>query len=209
MNVRMYVCMYVFEYMYVCMYACMHACMHVCMYVCMYVCISISAVSDDSESWKAANAHELAKELARLVLGGVLGRFWGAHRVAVLRAFRVLGYAMEPMELVAVHGSNKCPKYLNAIDPLGNFVRAAVEQQLYLSMWIRQSHRVQMALRRRCDKRWDGASAFEILYESWLLLRNPDRLVVLRSISWFDPKFCSSMLCVLCLRQDPGLDSMD
>ena len=46
-------------------------------------------------------------------------------------------------------------------DPLCNCVRANVEQRLYLSAWIHQSHRVQMALRRRCGRRWDGASAFQ------------------------------------------------
>ena len=119
---------------------------------------------------------------------------------------------MAKMVLVAVHGSNKCPRsYANTAgnDPLCNYVRATVEQRLYLSAWIRQSHRVQTAPRRRCDRRWDGASAFQILYESWLMLMDSDRLVVIRAISWFDPDCCLSMFCVLCLRQDPTLDTLD
>ena len=118
-------------------------------------------------------------------------------------------HAMVTMARMAVHGSNKCLVRLYTIDPLGNFVRSVVEQRLYLSMWFYQSHRVQMAIRRRCDLRWDSASAFQILYESWLMLRDSDKLVVLRAISCFDPEFCSSMPCVLCLRQDPELDTLD
>ena len=119
-------------------------------------------------------------------------------------------HAMVTMARMAVHGSNKCLVRLYKIDPLGNFVRSVVEQRLYLSMWFYRSHRVQMAIRRRCDLRWDSASAFQIIYESWFLLqRDSDKLAVLRAISWFDPEFCSSMLCVLCLRQDPELDTLD
>ena len=124
-------------------------------------------------------------------------------------AYREAAASMEPMDLVAVHGANKQPRRLVELDPLGRRVRAAVEQRLYLSGWIRQSFRIQMALRRRCDLRWDDASAFHILYEGWFLLRDPDRVAVLRDVSLLDLEFCAAMLSVLCLRQDPGLDCMD
>ena len=84
--------------------------------------------------------------------------------------------------------------------PLGRRVRAAVEQRLYLSGWIRQSFRIQMALRRRCDLRWDDASAFHILYEGWFLLRDPDRVAVLRDVSLLDLEFlrCHGLVCYAC-----------
>ncbi|CAE7801270.1 Pol [Symbiodinium sp. CCMP2592] len=100
---------------------------------------------------------------------------------------------MAAMEEVAVHGSNKQPRRFYEIDPLGNRVRAAVEQQLFLHMWQQQSIRVQMALRRRCDLRWESASAFCILYEAWFLLRAPQRMAVLWDISLLDLEFCSAM----------------
>ena len=114
---------------------------------------------------------------------------------------------------LAEHGANKIPRYPYWLeyqeDPLANVVRASIEQKLFLSEWLFRSHRLQMALRRRRDRRWNEASAFVILYDGWLVLQAPDRFQALKEISGFDPEFGKDMLPVLCLRQDPSLDTMD
>ena len=65
------------------------------------------------------------------------------------------------------------------------------------------------ALRRRCDMRWDRASAFIILYEGWMVLHAADRFLVFRQAYRFDEEFGRAMLNVLCLRGNPELDELD
>ena len=107
-------------------------------------------------------------------------------------------------------GCNKIPRSHWEPDPLQRYVREAVEHRLFFALWFRQSIRLQLVFRRRCDRRWNHASAFIILHEGWqLLIRHEDRLGLLRAITGFDLDFGSSMFVALCIQQDPGLDTLD
>ena len=119
---------------------------------------------------------------------------------------------MEPMELVAPHGANKQPRNLYKHwnpDPLGRLVKETVVEQLYLADWIRQSHRLQLTFRRRCERRWEKQSAFCIWLEGWVLLRPPGQLALLRKFLWFDPDFGWATFLAACLRVLPALEEMD
>ncbi|CAE7177516.1 Pol [Symbiodinium necroappetens] len=108
-----------------------------------------------------------------------------------------------------IHGWNKIPRNFWEPAPLEDYVRRTVEQRIYLSGWHLQSPRLQLAFRLRCDRLWNNASAFVILYQSWVLLRDEDRCAVFTAILGFDAVFGRAMLNVLCLRQNPALDELD
>ena len=88
-------------------------------------------------------------------------------------------------------------------------VKEIVVEQLYLGDWIRQSHRLQLTFRRRCERRWEERSAFCIWIEGWVLLRPSGQLALLRRIIWFDPDFGRSTFLAACLRVMPALEEMD
>ncbi|CAE7739424.1 unnamed protein product, partial [Symbiodinium sp. CCMP2456] len=50
----------------------------------------------------------------------------------------------------------------------------------------------------RCDRLWNNASAFVILYQSWVLLRDEDRCAVFAAVIGFDAVFGRAMFSVLC-----------
>ena len=114
----------------------------------------------------------------------------------------------QPMDLGAAHGSNKLPRRFAEADPLGDFTLRWVLQELFME-WLPQCFTLQLLFRARCEDRWKGASAFEILYEGWCMLRPASQGRVLRELSWFDPEFCRAMLCACCVRSNPSLDEMD
>ena len=119
---------------------------------------------------------------------------------------------MEPIELVAPHGDNKQPRGLHTYwcpDPLGRLVKETIVEQLYLADGIRQSHRLQLTFRRRCERRWEKRSAFCIWLEGWVLLRPLGQLALLRKFPWFDPDFGWTTFLAACLRVMPALEEMD
>ena len=109
----------------------------------------------------------------------------------------------------SVHGCNKCQRDLWDFEPLCRRVRAVVEQKLFLAFWFRRSIRSQLDFRRRCDRKWEMSSPFVIFTEGWLLLRNHERMDLLREVSLLDLEFGHAMLVAVCVQQDPTLDTMD
>ena len=169
------------------------------MYVCMCVCISFSA--------SKIRHHWLLQLDEGLAPGASVGDL-----------FLHLPLEPAPRQGPAMADNtrgrtNKLPRhrYWEELweDPLVVVVRQVVEQRLYLSYWFYRSHHDQFEFRRCCARRWDMASAFTILYEGWLLLGAADRFLVFRAISGFDEEFGKDMLPVLCLGQDPSLETMD
>ena len=53
------------------------------------------------------------------------------------------------------------------------------------------------------------SSPFVIFTEGWLLLRNHERMDLLREVSLLDLEFGHAMLVAVCVQQDPTLDTMD
>ena len=109
----------------------------------------------------------------------------------------------------SVHGCNKCWRDLGDSEPLHRRVRALVEQKLFLAFWFSRSIRSQLDFRRRCDKRWQPSSPFVVFTEGWFLLRDHERLDLLREVSLLDLEFGHAMLTAVCVQQDPTLDTMD
>ena len=115
-----------------------------------------------------------------------------------------------PKHLRPHPGYNKIPCDFWEPDPLQRHVRDTVEHRLFFAYWFRQSIRLQMAFRCRCERRWRNASSYVILLEGWhLLIGAEDRLGLLRSVSGFDLEFGSAMFTTLCIQQDPSLDTLD
>ena len=165
------VCVFVYIYIYRSVDMCVYAyvtyvhvythvfvCMHVHLYVCMYVCIRISAVRRRKVVKPGQCPVGAACENPAFGVGVGFGfdlvsvafsTQWSdlCDCLGCLRALLRGPWVpnMAPMELVAVHGSNKQPKCTLEADPLGRKVRATMEQRLYLSVWLRQSICVRMS----------------------------------------------------------------